>query len=53
MTLYDPDGEKFEKIYRTKRTNRKLQSKLNPKDVLDDELTYIGQSDFESSYKTR
>ena len=42
MTLYDPDGEKFENIYRTKQTNRKLQSKLSPKDVLEDDLTYVG-----------
>ena len=42
MTLYDPDGEKFERIYRTERTNRKLKTKPNPKDVLDDDLAYIG-----------
>ena len=42
MILYDPDGEKFEKIYRTEQTDRKPHSKLNPKDVLEDELTYIG-----------
>ena len=42
MTLYDPDGEKFEKIYRTERTDRKLKTKPNPKDVLDDDLAYIG-----------
>ena len=42
ITLHDPDGEKFERIYRTERTNRKLKTKPNPKDVLDDDLAYIG-----------
>jgi hypothetical protein len=42
MILYDPDGEKFEKSYRTKRTDRKLHAKFDPKDVLDEELTFIG-----------
>lgn len=42
MILYDPDGEKFEKSYRTKRTDRKLKPKFDHKDVLDEELTHIG-----------
>ena len=42
MTLYDPDGEKFKKSYRTKDTDRKLKPKFDPKDVLDEDLTHIG-----------
>ena len=42
MIMYDPDGEKFEKSYCTKETNRKLKPKFDPKDVLDEELTRIG-----------
>ena len=42
LTLYDPDGEKFEKTYKTKPTNRKLKEKFDPKDVLDDGVTHLG-----------
>jgi hypothetical protein len=42
MILYDPDGEKFEKSYRTKKTDRKLKPKFDPKYFLDEELTHIG-----------
>ena len=42
MALYDPDGEKFEKSYQTKSTDRKLKPKFDPKDVLNEELTHIG-----------
>ena len=41
MTLYDPDGEKFERSYHTKKTDRKLKPKFDPKDVLNEELTRI------------
>ena len=41
MTLYDPDGEKFERSYHTKETDRKLKPKFDPKDVLNEELTRI------------
>lgn len=54
MTIYDPNGEKLENTYRTKRTKRKLKDKFDPYDILEDKLTYIGtqEHDFESSYKT-
>ena len=42
MIFIDPDVEKFEKSYRTKKNDRKLKPKFDPKDVLDEELTHIG-----------
>ena len=42
LTLYDPDGEKFEKAYKTKPTDRKLKEKFDPKDVLNEGVTHLG-----------
>ena len=42
LTLYDPDGEKFENAYKTKPTNRKLKEKINPKDILNEGVTHLG-----------
>ena len=41
LTLYDPDGEKFEKIYKTKPTDRKLKDRFDPKDVLNEGVTHL------------
>ena len=42
LTLYDPDGEKFERIYKTKPTDGKLKEKFDPKDVLNEGVTHLG-----------
>ena len=56
LSVYDPDGENFEKAYKTIPANRKLKEKFDPKDVLDEGVTHIGVTcwgkGLESSYKT-
>ena len=42
LTLYDPDGEKFKKAYKTRPTNRKLKEKFDPKDILNEGVTHLG-----------
>ena len=42
LSIYDPDGENFEKAYKTIPADRKLKEKFDPKDVLDEGVTHIG-----------